>query len=75
MIWDDNTPRDVFLDFTKRKNQRPVAAKNYPFFIVKLVRSNQTPEQFVNSYRNASSHENALKAVKHYCDFLGVPRT
>jgi integrase len=28
----------------------------------------------VTSYTNANSYNNALKAVNHYCDFLGVPR-
>jgi integrase len=38
------------------------------------VRSGKSPVDFINSYSKPNSYNNALNALKHYCDFLGIPR-
>jgi integrase len=40
-----------------------------------FLKSGKTPIEFVKSYSKPNSYNNALKAVNHYCDFLGVARS
>jgi integrase len=56
------------------KNQEPETAKDNGCFVQTFCKSGKSPVDFINSYSKPNSYNNALNALKHYCDFLGVAR-
>jgi integrase len=56
------------------KNQEYKTATDNACMIATFLKRNQTPEEFINSYTKPNSYNNALTAMKHYCDFLGIAR-
>ena len=67
----------AWLQLTKDqggKEQEYRTAHDNARFVGTFVKSGKTPTDFVKSYSKPNSYNNALKAVNHYCDFLGVSR-
>ena len=56
------------------KNQELRTAKDNASFVGTFVKSGKSAVDFINSYSKPNSYNNALKAVNHYCDFLGIAR-
>ena len=56
------------------KEQEYCTAHDNARFVGTFVSRKQSPEDFIKSYTKANSYNNALKAVNHYCDFLGIQR-
>ena len=70
-----NYDRAAFMAYLQNvKNQELKTATNIAIFVGTFVKSGKSPEAFILSYTKPNSYNNALNAVKHYCDFLGVPR-
>ncbi|MGI0013421.1 MAG: tyrosine-type recombinase/integrase [Nitrososphaera sp.] len=68
----DRTAFMTFLQTVKEQEFR--TARDNATFVATFIKSGKTPEDFIRSYEKPNSYNNALKAVNHYCDFLGVPR-
>lgn len=62
----------TFLQTVKEQEFR--TARDNASLVGTFVRSGKSPEDFIKSYEKPNSYNNALKALSHYCDFLGVPR-
>src|SRR5437773_5173425 len=66
------------LEFTEYlqnvKNQEYNTAYDNACMIATFVNRKQKPEEFITSYAKPNSYNNALNAIKHYSDFLGIPR-
>ena len=56
------------------KQQELETAKEVASFVGTFLRSGKSPEEFILSYTKPNSYNNALNVVKHYCDFMGLPR-
>ena len=68
----DRAAFTAWLQDTRQQEYR--TAHDNARFVGTFVRSGKTPSDFVMSYTKPNSYNNALKAVNHYCDFLGVQR-
>jgi integrase len=67
--------RIEFVNFLRQtKNQELETAKEVASFVGTFLKSGKAPEDFILSYEKPNSYNNALNCVKHYCDFLGLPR-
>lgn len=67
--------RHAFIAYLQTtKNQEVKTAKNIASFVATFLKSGKTAEDFVKSYTKPNSYNNALNAIKHYCDFLGIRR-
>jgi integrase len=68
----DKTMFVAYLQDVKKQEAR--TARDNATFVGTFIKSGKSPEDFVKSYEKPNSYNNALKAVNHYCDFLGMPR-
>jgi integrase len=67
--------KNAFIDFLQTvKEQEICTARDNASFVGTFVKSGKSPEDFIKSYEKPNSYNNALTALKHYCDFLGVTR-
>jgi hypothetical protein len=56
------------------KEQEHCTAIDNASFVGTFGKSGKLPEDFIKSYEKSNSYNNALSALKHYCDFLGIDR-
>ncbi len=67
--------KDAFKKWLQTtKEQECKTANDNACCISTFVRSGKTAEDFLRSYTNPNSFNGYLNAIKHYADFLGVPR-
>ena len=67
--------KEKFRNFLQTaKEQEYKTANDNACMIATFVRRGKTPDEFIKNYTKPNSYNNALNAIKHYCNFLGVPR-